>query len=89
MSDIVIVSGARTPMGGSQGSLASVPAVELGALAIREAVARAGIHFALDHGRPGFGFGLGIERLGLQGPSFTPDLHLPLEWASLAKGRHF
>ncbi|MFZ2289225.1 MAG: acetyl-CoA C-acetyltransferase, partial [Halopseudomonas yangmingensis] len=43
MSDIVIVSGARTPMGGFQGSLARVPAVELGALAIREAVARAGI----------------------------------------------
>ena len=43
MSDIVIVSGARTPMGGFQGSLSSVPAVELGALAIREAVARAGI----------------------------------------------
>lgn len=43
MSDIVIVSGARTPMGGFQGSLASVPAVELGAIAIREAVARAGI----------------------------------------------
>ncbi|MFN3581041.1 MAG: hypothetical protein ACK4VV_11280, partial [Pseudomonas sp.] len=31
MSDtrIVIVSGARTPMGGFQGSLASVPAVDL------------------------------------------------------------
>ncbi|WP_296221770.1 thiolase family protein [Pseudomonas sp. UBA2684] len=43
MSDIVIVSGARTPMGGFQGSLSSVPAVELGAAAIREAVKRAGI----------------------------------------------
>ncbi|MBF0676364.1 acetyl-CoA C-acyltransferase [Pseudomonas sp.] len=43
MSDIVIVSGARTPMGGFQGSLSSIPAVELGAAAIREAVARAGI----------------------------------------------
>lgn len=43
MSDIVIVSAARTPMGGFQGSLSSVPAVELGAAAIREAVARAGI----------------------------------------------
>ncbi|WP_252274416.1 thiolase family protein [Pseudomonas subflava] len=43
MSDIVIVSGARTPMGGFQGSLSSVPAVELGAAAIREAVVRAGI----------------------------------------------
>jgi acetyl-CoA C-acetyltransferase len=43
MSDIVIVSGARTPMGGFQGNLSSVSAVELGAVAIREAVARAGI----------------------------------------------
>ena len=46
MSDIVIVNGARTPMGGFQGSLASVPAVELGAAAIREAVSRAGIQAA-------------------------------------------
>lgn len=43
MSDIVIVSGARTPMGGFQGCLAAVSAIELGAIAIREAVARAGI----------------------------------------------
>ncbi|UCJ16568.1 acetyl-CoA C-acyltransferase [Pseudomonas sp. MM211] len=43
MSDIVIVSGARTPMGGFQGSLSTVSAVELGATAIRAAVAKAGI----------------------------------------------
>jgi len=45
MSDnsIVIVSGARTPMGGFQGSLSSVSAVDLGALSIREAISRAGI----------------------------------------------
>ncbi|RGP56058.1 acetyl-CoA C-acyltransferase [Pseudomonas abyssi] len=45
MSDqsIVIVGGARTPMGGFQGSLSSVSAVDLGAISIREAVARAGI----------------------------------------------
>ena len=43
MSTIVIVSGARTPMGGFQGSLSSVPAVDLGAAAIRAAVERAGI----------------------------------------------
>jgi len=45
MSDnsIVIVSGVRTPMGGFQGSLSSLSAVELGAIAIREAVARAGV----------------------------------------------
>ncbi len=40
---IVIVNGARTPMGGMQGSLASVTAPELGATAIRAAVDRAGI----------------------------------------------
>ncbi|MEL0168228.1 MAG: acetyl-CoA C-acyltransferase [Pseudomonadaceae bacterium] len=48
MSDqsIVIVSGARTPMGGFQGSLSSISAVDLGAIAIREAVSRAGIDAA-------------------------------------------
>ncbi|MDO8330723.1 MAG: acetyl-CoA C-acyltransferase [Fluviicoccus sp.] len=40
---VVIVNGARTPMGGFQGSLSSVTATDLGAVAIREAVARAGI----------------------------------------------
>ena len=43
MSDIVIVSGARTPMGGFQGSLSSLSATDLGATAIGAAVARAGI----------------------------------------------
>ncbi|MDP2748869.1 acetyl-CoA C-acyltransferase [Pseudomonas sp.] len=43
MSDIVIVSGARTPMGGFQGSLSSIAAVDLGATAIRAAVERAGV----------------------------------------------
>lgn len=42
-NDIVIVSGARTPMGGFQGSLAALSAVELGAIAMREAISRAGI----------------------------------------------
>ena len=43
MSDnsIVIVSAARTPMGGFQGCLSSVNAVDLGATSIREAVSRA------------------------------------------------
>lgn len=44
--NIVIVSGVRTPMGGFQGSLSSLSAVDLGALVIREAVARAGIDSA-------------------------------------------
>lgn len=40
---VVIVSGARTPMGGFQGSLSPVTAPELGAASIRAAVARAGL----------------------------------------------
>ncbi len=45
MSDdaVVIVNGARTPMGGFQGSLSGVTATELGAITIKEAVSRAGI----------------------------------------------
>lgn len=40
---IVIVSAARTPMGGMMGSLSGLAAHELGAIAIRAAVERAGI----------------------------------------------
>lgn len=40
---IVIVSTARTPMGGFEGDFASVTAAELGSAAIKAAVARAGI----------------------------------------------
>jgi acetyl-CoA C-acetyltransferase len=43
MSDIVIVSAARTPVGSFNGALASLPAHELGAIAIKAAVDRAGI----------------------------------------------
>jgi len=41
--NVVIVNGARTPMGGFHGSLAAVPATELGAIAIAEAVRRSGL----------------------------------------------
>lgn len=43
MTDIVIVNGARTAMGGFQGSLSGVTAPELGAVTIKEAIARAGL----------------------------------------------
>lgn len=39
----VIVSAARTPFGRFGGALSSLPAVDLGAIAIRESIARAGI----------------------------------------------
>ncbi len=41
--DIVIVSAVRTAVGKFGGSLARLPAVDLGALVVREAVARAGV----------------------------------------------
>jgi len=43
MPDIVILAGSRTPMGGFQGELSGMTAPELGAVAIRAAVERAGI----------------------------------------------
>lgn len=42
-NSIVIVNGARTPMGGFQGDLADVPVTQLGATVIKEAIDRAGI----------------------------------------------
>ncbi|EPG34621.1 thiolase family protein [Acinetobacter colistiniresistens] len=43
MTDIVIVNGARTAMGGFQGALSGVTAPELGAVTIKEAIARSGL----------------------------------------------
>ena len=43
MTDVVIVSACRTPIAKFQGSLAGFKATELGALAVKEAMARAGI----------------------------------------------
>jgi acetyl-CoA C-acetyltransferase len=43
MSDVFVVSSARTPMGGFQGELSSVTAPQLGAAAIAAALARSGL----------------------------------------------
>ena len=43
MSDVVIVSAARTPVGSFNGALSGLPAHELGKIAIQAAVERAGI----------------------------------------------
>src|SRR5271156_2682061 len=43
MKDVVIVAAVRTPVGKFQGAFAEISAVELGAIAVREAVKRAGI----------------------------------------------
>ena len=41
--DVVIISGCRTPVGKFQGSLSDFSATQLGAIAVREAVKRAGV----------------------------------------------
>jgi len=43
-NEAVILSAARTPIGKFQGTLSSVPATKLGAIAVQEAVKRAGIN---------------------------------------------
>ena len=50
MSSAYILAGCRTPIGKFQGGFASLPAPELGAIAVREALRRAGIPAAdVDH----------------------------------------
>jgi acetyl-CoA C-acetyltransferase len=45
--DVVIISAVRTPIGKFQGAYKDIPAIDLGAAAVRAAVARAGIDGAL------------------------------------------
>src|ERR1700687_1737694 len=42
-NDVVIIAGCRTPIGKFQGSLSDIPAPQLGAIAVREAVKRANL----------------------------------------------
>ena len=50
MEDVVIVSGVRTPIGKFQGAYSNLSASDLGAIAIKEAVSRAGIEPSqVDH----------------------------------------
>ena len=43
MKNVVIASAVRTPIGGFNGSLSSIPATKLGSIVIKEAIKRAGI----------------------------------------------
>jgi acetyl-CoA C-acetyltransferase len=50
MEDVVIVSGVRTPIGKFQGAYSNLPASDLGAIVIKEAVKRAGLQpEQIDH----------------------------------------
>ncbi|MDR5901176.1 MULTISPECIES: acetyl-CoA C-acyltransferase [Halomonas] len=65
-NDIVFLSAARTPMGGMLGSLSSLTAPELGAVAIRAAIERAGIDAeSIDEGIMGCVLPAGVK----QGPA--------------------
>nr|WP_298249595.1 acetyl-CoA C-acyltransferase [uncultured Halomonas sp.] len=65
-NDIVFLSAARTPMGGMLGSLAGLTAPELGAVAIRAAIERAGIDAgSIDEGILGCVLPAGVK----QGPA--------------------
>ena len=46
MKDVVIVDAVRTPVGSFGGSLANVPAVELGTIAVKELIRRTGLDAA-------------------------------------------
>ena len=79
---IVIVGAARTPMGGFQGDFASLSASDLGAVAIRAAVERAGIaarrRAGSDHGQRAAGrAGPGARAAGVAqgGPAAVDRLH--------------
>ncbi|MDC8804145.1 acetyl-CoA C-acyltransferase [Halomonas pacifica] len=66
MNDVVILSAARTPMGGLQGSLSSLTAPQLAAVATRAAIERAGIEAsAIDEGIFGCVLPAGVK----QGPA--------------------
>lgn len=43
LKEVVIVSGVRLPVGSYGGSLKDIPAIDLGAMVVKEAVKRAGI----------------------------------------------
>ena len=44
LKDVVIVSGVRLPVGSYGGSLKDITAIDMGAMVVKEAVNRAGIH---------------------------------------------
>jgi acetyl-CoA C-acetyltransferase len=52
LEDIVIVSAVRTPVGKFQGALSDLKATQLGAIAVREAVKRAGLDVAQSNSEP-------------------------------------
>ena len=78
MTDVVIVSGARTPVGTFGGTLKSTPVVQLGALVLKEALKRAGVRpvatEALTGYEPDALKGLGMIDLEKEGHDYEDGL---------------
>ena len=70
MREVVIVSGARTPVGAFGGTLKTIPVVDLGALVLKETLKKAGLKpvatETLIRHEPGFLKGKGMINLEKQ-----------------------
>ena len=76
--EVVIVGAVRTPIGSFLGSLSSVPATQLGALVIREALRRAGVEpTAVDEVIMGNVLQAGEGQAPAPGCPPTEELHWP------------
>jgi acetyl-CoA C-acetyltransferase len=82
MKDVVIVSGARTPVGAFGGTLKSTPVVQLGALALKTALKKAGVKPVATEALAGFGpdglKGAGLIDLEKEGYDYADSLR-PIE----------
>lgn len=78
MSEVVIVSGARTPVGSFGGTLKTTPVVELGALVLKETLKKAGLRPAVTDQLAGFApaplRGTGPVDLEKQAHDYDPSL---------------
>ena len=81
----VLVSAARTPTGKFLGALKDLPAPQLGAIAVREAIARAGLEVRERAIRGGTD-GSRLSFMGLPTPNLfagEQNFHSRLEWVSV------
>jgi len=89
MRDVVIVAGARTPVGSFGGSLKSVPVVDLGALVLKETLKKAGLRPVatsfLTQYEPDSLKGLGMIDLEKKGHDYDESLQ-PVEINEVVMG---
>lgn len=78
MRDVVIISGARTPVGNFNGSLKEIPVVQLGALVLKETLKKAGLRPVASNAQkqaaPDALKDQGMVELEIQAHDFADDL---------------